>query len=138
VGPRTTNPARYIRFIYNRVILEITQVILLLIHSVFFIDSLSLNYFKVRAAAVTALGRFGAECPQLRPSIIILLKRCLLDSDDEVRDRATFYLSFLVDGNPANISEYILDTLKVCKTECSIVLLKKFYNRFLSLAWNQL
>jgi len=31
----------------------------------------------------------------LRPSIIILLKRCLYDNDDEVRDRATFYLNVL-------------------------------------------
>lgn len=91
-GPTTQNPARYIRFIYNRVILEHTQ---------------------VRAAAVTALAKFGAECPNLRPSICILLKRCLLDTDDEVRDRATFYLALLKSEEPTTISNYILDTLKV-------------------------
>lgn len=91
-GPTTNNPARYIRFIYNRVILETTE---------------------VRAAAVTALAKFGAECPQLRRSINILLQRCLLDTDDEVRDRATFYLSILRTENQANIVKHILDTLKV-------------------------
>ncbi|KAL3071627.1 hypothetical protein niasHT_031991 [Heterodera trifolii] len=91
-GPTTANPSRYIRFIYNRVILESTQ---------------------VRAAAVTALAKFGAECAQLRPSILILLKRCLLDTDDEVRDRATFYLVVLRTEKPQLILKYILDTLKV-------------------------
>ncbi|KAF7634527.1 Coatomer subunit gamma [Meloidogyne graminicola] len=91
-GPTTNHPARYIRFIYNRVILETTQ---------------------VRAAAVTALAKFGAECPKLRPNIIILLKRCLLDTDDEVRDRATFYLTILKSEDQAAIVTYILDTLKV-------------------------
>ncbi|VDO60573.1 unnamed protein product [Heligmosomoides polygyrus] len=62
-APKTPNPSSYIRFIYNRVILEST---------------------KVRAAAVTALAKFGAQCAELRPSIQVLLKRCLLDSDDEV------------------------------------------------------
>ncbi|MCP9259049.1 Coatomer subunit gamma [Dirofilaria immitis] len=62
-APTTASPARYIRFIYNRVILEATQ---------------------VRAAAVSALAKFGAQCPDLRPSIQVLLKRCLLDTDDEV------------------------------------------------------
>uniref|UniRef100_A0A915LCV5 Coatomer subunit gamma n=1 Tax=Meloidogyne javanica TaxID=6303 RepID=A0A915LCV5_MELJA len=91
-GPTTNHPARYIRFIYNRVILETTQ---------------------VRAAAVTALAKFGAECPKLRPNIIILLKRCLLDTDDEVRDRATLYLSILKSEDQTAIVTYILDTLKV-------------------------
>ncbi|VDL81197.1 unnamed protein product [Nippostrongylus brasiliensis] len=76
-APKTPNPSSYIRFIYNRVILEST---------------------KVRAAAVTALAKFGAQCAELRPSIQVLLKRCLLDSDDEVRDRATFYLTLLAEA----------------------------------------
>ncbi|CAM9156122.1 unnamed protein product [Heterosigma akashiwo] len=63
LGPATSAPARYIRFVYNRVILEKAP---------------------VRAAAVQALGKFGARCPQLRPSIVALLNRSLLDEDDEV------------------------------------------------------
>ncbi|KAI6206983.1 Coatomer subunit gamma [Aphelenchoides besseyi] len=91
-GPTTPRPERYIRFIYNRVILEATE---------------------VRAAAVTALAKFGAVCPKLRPSIEILLKRCLMDTDDEVRDRATFYLAILQNGQPNVISNYILNALQV-------------------------
>lgn len=94
-GPSTQNPSRYIRFIYNRVILETTQ---------------------VRAASVTALAKFGAQCPQLRPSIEVLLKRCLLDTDDEVRDRATFYLAVLRKGNSAAVADYILNALQVILT----------------------
>lgn len=59
------------------------------------------------------MAKFGAECAQLRPSIMILLKRCLLDTDDEVRDRATFYLSILRSDDKNAIVKYILDTLKV-------------------------
>uniref|UniRef100_A0A0K0FVY9 Coatomer subunit gamma n=1 Tax=Strongyloides venezuelensis TaxID=75913 RepID=A0A0K0FVY9_STRVS len=90
--PKLKNPRRYIRYIYNRMILEATQ---------------------VRAAAVTALAKFGALCEDLRDSIIVLLKRCLLDTDDEVRDRATFYISILEQGDSANLTAYILNVLQV-------------------------
>lgn len=91
-APKTPNPSSYIRFIYNRVILEST---------------------KVRAAAVTALAKFGAQCAELRPSIQVLLKRCLLDSDDEVRDRATFYLTLLAEAAAPVINTFVLDSLQV-------------------------
>lgn len=38
----------------------------------------------VRAAAVPALAKFAARLPSLRPSIRVLIKRSLLDEDDEV------------------------------------------------------
>ncbi|VDD86241.1 unnamed protein product [Enterobius vermicularis] len=91
-APSTPNPSRYIRFVYNRVILETTQ---------------------VRAAAVTALAKFGAQCADLRSSIEVLLRRCLLDTDDEVRDRATFFLTILQTGNEQIIAKYILNSLQV-------------------------
>lgn len=74
LGPSTTAPARYIRFIYNRVILENSS---------------------VRAAAVSALAKFAAQCPSLRTSIMTLLKRSLNDEDDETRDRATLCVSVI-------------------------------------------
>eukprot|EP00116_Pleurobrachia_bachei_P009104 sb/3469366/ len=39
---------------------------------------------QVRAAAVTSLAKFGAVCQDLRPSILVLLRRCMYDSHDEV------------------------------------------------------
>lgn len=39
---------------------------------------------QVRAAAVTSLAKFGAVVPSLRPNIIVLLRRCVHDADDEV------------------------------------------------------
>lgn len=78
-----------------------------------------MSAIKVRAAAVTALAKFGAECQQLRKSVEVLLKRCLLDTDDEVRDRATFYLSVLRSGDSSIITEYILNTLKVATPQIS-------------------
>ena len=74
LGPSTPSPARYIRFIYNRVILENSA---------------------VRAAAVAALSKFAACCPSLRTSILTLLKRSLDDEDDETRDRASVAVSVL-------------------------------------------
>jgi len=91
-GPKTPNPSKYIRFIYNRVILE--------------------NEI-VRAAAVTALARFGAQCDDLLPSILSLLSRSMLDEDDEVRDRATFYYHTLSYGQKTLNSHYILNGLTV-------------------------
>ncbi|KAM9325349.1 coatomer subunit gamma-1 [Gastrophryne carolinensis] len=91
-GSRTTNPSKYIRFIYNRVILENEE---------------------VRAAAVTALAKFGAQNEEMLPSILVLLKRCVMDDDNEVRDRATFYLSILEQKQKALNSTYILNGLAV-------------------------
>ncbi|XP_061178687.1 coatomer subunit gamma-2-like [Saccostrea echinata] len=91
-GPRTPTPSKYIRFIYNRVILE---------------------HAPVRAAAVSALAKFGAHCEELLPSCIVLLERCLLDTDDEVRDRATFYVHVLHQKQKALNSAYILNGLQV-------------------------
>ncbi|CAD5220384.1 unnamed protein product [Bursaphelenchus okinawaensis] len=91
-GPITSVPEKYIRFIYNRVVLEATE---------------------IRAAAVTALARFGALCPKLRPSIEVLLKRCLLDTDDEVRDRATFFLRTLQSEDAEAVNKYIISPLQV-------------------------
>lgn len=39
---------------------------------------------QVRAAALSALARFGAACPELRDRVLLLLKRTLHDNDDEV------------------------------------------------------
>ncbi|XP_027191338.1 coatomer subunit gamma [Cicer arietinum] len=73
-GPKTLDPSKYIRYIYNRVHLENAT---------------------VRASAVSTLAKFGASVDALKPRIFVLLRRCLFDSDDEVRDRATLYLSTL-------------------------------------------
>jgi len=81
LGPITTAPARYIRFIYNRVILENSA---------------------VRAAAVSALSKFAAQCPSLRASILALLKRSLMDENDETRDRAAIAVAILDDAMEKN------------------------------------
>ncbi|KUF95046.1 hypothetical protein AM588_10011058 [Phytophthora nicotianae] len=73
-GPTTSAPARYIRFIRNRVILENAP---------------------VRASAVSALAQFAIRVASLRVSVSSLLQCCKLDDDDEVRDRATMYLAIL-------------------------------------------
>ncbi|KAG8979177.1 coatomer subunit gamma, partial [Tulasnella sp. 427] len=75
-GPKTPQPTKYIRYIYNRVVLE--------------------NAI-VRAAAVSSLAKFGVNAIDgtIRSSIRVLLSRCLDDVDDEVRDRAAMYLKVM-------------------------------------------
>jgi len=90
-GPNTSSPSKYIRYIYNRLVLE------------------SAN---VRAAALSALAKFALGLPSLRPSITTLLSRCLHDTDDEVRDRATIYLR-LLERDQSLAQELIQDSLPV-------------------------
>lgn len=75
-GPSMPEPGKYIRYIYNRLILENAT---------------------VRAAAVSALSSFAADgaSNSLRKSVAVLLRQSLMDSDDEVRDRATFFTKSL-------------------------------------------
>ena len=77
VGPAAPSPSRFIRYIYNRVILEVAP---------------------VRAAAVSTLAKFGLAVAELRPAIIVLLNRCVFDTDDEVRDRCAMYVALLESG----------------------------------------
>lgn len=91
-GPKTTTPAKYIRYIYNRVILESAE---------------------VRAAAVSSLAKFGASSEELLPSILILLQRSMLDEDDEVRDRATFFFNVLSYREKGLTSAYILNSKRI-------------------------
>ncbi|KAG9290005.1 hypothetical protein G9A89_010311 [Geosiphon pyriformis] len=97
-GPKTSTPTKYIRYIYNRVILE---------------NSI------VRAAAVSALAKFGVsvEDIEVKKSIKVLLTRCLDDNDDEVRDRSTLFLKLMEDDESAekyvkDDSTYPLDVLE--------------------------
>lgn len=89
-GPYSKAPSRYIRFVYNRVILENAT---------------------VRAAAVSAMAQFGSACPDLIQNILVLLNRCQMDTDDEVRDRATYYLTILENSNNTLSKTYINQTL---------------------------
>ncbi len=88
VGPTTPTPSRFIRFVFNRMILENAV---------------------VRAAAVSTLGSFGSKVPDLRSSVIALLSRSVVDEDDEVRDRAVMVLSTLKHNSDESVIKYILD-----------------------------
>ncbi|ONM52164.1 Coatomer subunit gamma [Zea mays] len=71
-GPKTSDPSKYIRYIYNRVILENAT---------------------VRASAVSTLAKFGALVDSLKPRIFVLLRRCLFDGDDEEPSDVPFDIS---------------------------------------------
>lgn len=87
-GPVTLAPSKYIRFVFNRVILE---------------NAL------VRAAAVSTLGAFATRVPELRPSVCILIKRSLDDDDDEVRDRAATILKTFDQGSDESELRFLAD-----------------------------
>lgn len=90
-GPKSRQPSRYIRFIYNRVILESGP---------------------IRAAAVSAVAQFGAQRPEMLANIRVLLQRCQLDEEDDVRDRAVYYSAILDSGDPQLINDYIINVPK--------------------------
>ncbi|WVQ83025.1 hypothetical protein IAT38_005163 [Cryptococcus sp. DSM 104549] len=83
-GPKTRNPTKFIRYIYNRVVLENAV---------------------VRAAAVSSLAKFGVcvEDASVMKSVNVLLRRCLDDVDDEVRDRAAMYIRVLEEKSLADV-----------------------------------
>ncbi|KAH7575098.1 hypothetical protein JRO89_XS02G0046900 [Xanthoceras sorbifolium] len=96
-GPKTADPSKYIRYIYNRVHLENAT---------------------VRAAAVSTMAKFGAMVDSLKPRIFVLLRRCVYDSDDEVRDRATLYLNTLggdgaVVETDKDVKEFLFGSLDI-------------------------
>jgi len=72
--PNTNNPSKYIRFIYNRLILENAV---------------------VRGAAVDALAKIAMKHPPLRRDVLVLLQFGENDNDDEVRDRIMLYSNVL-------------------------------------------
>ena len=89
-GPKAKNPSSYIRFIYNRVNLEKAV---------------------IRSAAISALATFAHKVPSLRKSIIKLLQKCLSDSDDEVRERAFFFINLLSEKTDENL---LKDDFSLC------------------------
>ena len=81
--PKTQDPSKFIRFIYNRLILENAT---------------------VRSAAVESLTRISLACPGLTANIKVLLETAVTDSDDEVRDKVNLYLGMLTPTTGSHIS----------------------------------
>ena len=65
-----SNKSKLVRYIYNQIILESPM---------------------VRVSAISALGEIGLREKNLRDIIISLIERCLIDDDNEVRERAFMY-----------------------------------------------
>lgn len=92
-GPKSENPSTYVRYIYNRVVLE---------------NSI------VRSSAIIALSKFALiNDENLTKSIKILLERSLKDIDDEVRDRTILSLKLLNNNdNLKDAKNYLLPNYK--------------------------
>nr|KAF6470997.1 COPI coat complex subunit gamma 1 [Molossus molossus] len=131
-GPKTNNPSKYIRFIYNRVVLEHEEVRaghldteaenpdivarswgLTIVNAENGCWNPNWGSLLYEIGAVSALAKFGAQNEEMLPSILVLLKRCVMDDDNEVRDRATFYLNVLEQKQKALNAGYILNGLTV-------------------------
>ena len=65
-----SNKSKLVRYIYNQIILESPM---------------------VRVSAISALGEIGLREKNLRDIIISLIEKCLVDDDNEVRERAFMY-----------------------------------------------
>ncbi len=77
-GCKGDSPAKFVRYIYNRLILEDAD---------------------VRVAAVGALVKLATSCSALKSGIVSILTRSLDDDDDEVRDRAVLGMRILDDSS---------------------------------------
>lgn len=62
---------------------------------------------------MAAMAQFGAQCPDLLENVQVLLARCQMDSDDEVRDRATYYYTILSLNNRSLCNSFITESLQV-------------------------
>lgn len=116
-GPKTAQPTKYIRYIYNRVVLE--------------------NAI-VRAAAVTALAKFGVgqKDPDVKSSVKVLLARCLDDVDDEVRDRAALNLRLMGEEDDEMANNFVKNGKKssVNYNGPTLILAQRACSPFLSLS----
>ncbi|GAW81212.1 coatomer subunit gamma [Plasmodium gonderi] len=72
--PKTKNPSKYIRYIYNRLILENST---------------------IRVDGMHALFYIALKCGNNSKDILFLLNCLLADNDDEVRDRTNFFYHIL-------------------------------------------
>jgi len=98
--PKTQDPSKFIRFIYNRLILENAT---------------------VRSAAVESLTRISLECPELTLNIRVLLETATSDSDDEVRDKVNLYLGLLTPTTGSHFSDSEINSiLTIDENEFSI------------------
>lgn len=88
-GPRAAQPSKLVRYVYNRLVLEGAP---------------------VRVAAVGALTRFAVALPALRHGILSILRRCLADPDDAVRDRAAIALQGMATA-PALFTDAVVPDL---------------------------
>ena len=61
--------------------------------------------------------------------IVLLSCRCLLDTDDEVRDRATFYVNILKEKEKALSSGYILNGWFIKVSVIKLILRKRFLRK---------
>ncbi|ETW27921.1 hypothetical protein PFTANZ_03579 [Plasmodium falciparum Tanzania (2000708)] len=72
--PKTKNPSKYIRYIYNRLLLENST---------------------IRIDGMYALFYIALKCAENSKDILVLLNCLLADNDDEVRDRTNFFYYML-------------------------------------------
>jgi len=83
-GPSTKGAHKYIRYIFNRIILENPA---------------------VRCAAVQSLAKYGRNCPSLHGRVCLLLKRCFGDSHAVVRDSALLQYKILQNSELNNYTD---------------------------------
>ncbi|SOV78298.1 coatomer subunit gamma, putative [Plasmodium sp. gorilla clade G3] len=72
--PKTKHPSKYIRYIYNRLLLENST---------------------IRVDGMYALFYIALKCAENSKDILVLLNCLLADNDDEVRDRTNFFYYML-------------------------------------------
>lgn len=107
-GPSSSKPKKFVRYVYNHVMLESPI---------------------VRAVAISTLAKFAAQVPSLRDPIAVLLQRTMNDPDDEVRDRAVFYHKLFTRGDEIAIRTLVTEvTNSVAKYRSTVTVPKSAFS----------
>ncbi|ORM40711.1 Coatomer subunit gamma [Babesia sp. Xinjiang] len=91
--PKTKTPEEYVRYIYNRLLLENAT---------------------VRAAGIEALDNIVRKCPSLKSSVSVLLLPSLKDPEDELRERVNLTYELMLVDDAVTLNNTLLPpSLKV-------------------------
>ncbi|GFE54606.1 coat gamma subunit [Babesia ovis] len=90
--PKAAAPEEYVRYIYNRLLLENAT---------------------VRAAGIEALDNIVRECPALKASVSVLLLPTLKDPEDELRERVNLTYALMLVDDKVTLSNAALSSTNV-------------------------
>eukprot|EP00736_Rhodelphis_marinus_P006261 Rmarinus@m.24789 len=85
---KSSDPKQYVRFLYNRLVLENAS---------------------VRVAAIMGLAKYAFNVPSMKPQVLKVLRRCQKEDNDDVRDRASAVIALLSESSEETAKSFLVD-----------------------------